>query len=218
MHVFCINIERSTSRWERMEARARTFGFSLTRWEATTPATLPPHLPTTPHRPTMTELEKCCSWSHMRIWMHIVANNVPAALILEDDSMFRNDAWDIFTKKTTTLDQDDPLWDMVLLNAHLPCSPQEQWVPAHNQHLAGAYYLSARGARWLLMTFFAGMWEADWMTMWIQQRQHSYTYFPWLVIQEGKDSNIRSQEGCDKQFEECKQHLDRVGYSLDNYL
>ena len=43
-----------------------------------------------------------------------------------------------------------------------------------------------------MLNNFPQKWEADWMTWRLQKEGHSYAYFPWPVIQEGKDTTIGS--------------------------
>jgi hypothetical protein len=54
------------------------------------------------------------------------------------------------------------------------------------------------------------------MTSRIQLHGHSYCYFPWLIIQEGVDSNIGSNVEAD--HAKVLRCLGEIGYSLDNYI
>ena len=60
---------------------------------------------------------------------------------------------------------------------------------------------------------FPQKWEADAMTWRLQQQGHSYAYFPWPVIQEGKDTTIGSNV---KEDREKVRAL--LGHRISNYL
>ena len=54
------------------------------------------------------------------------------------------------------------------------------------------------------------------MTSRLQLHGHSYSYFPWLIIQEGKDSDIGSNLEADR--EKVLHCLNKIQYSLDHYI
>jgi len=207
-NVFCIHVSTSTERQQKMEARLQQQGLPIVFFEATTPATLPISESFAPY---LTPRQRSCAYSHIRVWKHMVEMDVPYALILEDDILF-DEAWH------TKLEEWEPEgpWDLVLLNAADPVSPPFQWMPAHNQCLAGAYILSLEGARWMLRTYRDEWCASDWMTNQLQTRGRSYVYFPWLVIQEGLGSEVGSNYEADhKKVERC---LKEIEYPLSNYV
>jgi hypothetical protein len=68
------------------------------------------------------------------------------------------------------------------------------------------------------MNQFAGCYaSSDWMTTRLQLYGHSYCYFPWLIIQEGKDSNIGSNLEAD--HAKVIRCLGEIDYGLEeNYF
>jgi hypothetical protein len=54
------------------------------------------------------------------------------------------------------------------------------------------------------------------MTQILQHRGHTYTMFPWLVIQDGSVSLIRGEPPT-ADWNKVVRLLDSVGYSLGNY-
>jgi GR25 family glycosyltransferase involved in LPS biosynthesis len=206
-NVFCIHVSTSTVRQQQMEARLGRQGLPIVFWEATTPETLPKDEVFAPY---LTQRQRSCAYSHLRVWRHMVANRMPYALILEDDILFDGE----WRKK---LDEWEPeqQWDMVLLNAADPVSPPFRWERATNQCLAGAYILSLQGAEWMLAVYQREWCASDWMTNQLQTRGRSYVYFPWLVIQEGLGTEVGSNYDADhKKVVRCLREID---YSLDHY-
>jgi hypothetical protein len=82
--------------------------------------------------------------------------------------------------------------------------------------LTGGYIISQKGARRILSLFDGYYGSSDWMTTRLQLEGHSYSYFPWLIIQEGDESTIGS--GVDADHAKVLRCLSAVEYSLDNYL
>jgi hypothetical protein len=58
--------------------------------------------------------------------------------------------------------------------------------------------------------------SSDWMTSRLQMRWNSYSYFPWLIIQEGDESTIGS--GVEADHAKVIRCLKEANYSLENYL
>ena len=59
--------------------------------------------------------------------------------------------------------------------------------------------------------------SADWMTSRLQTYNHSYSFYPWLIIQEGKDTTIGS--GVELDHKKVIRCLKEINYSLfDNYI
>jgi len=88
-----------------------------------------------------------------------------------------------------------------------------KWKIANEQYLTGGYILSKKGAMTLLKLFEGQYASSDWMTSRLQLFNHSYSYFPWLIIQEGKDSTIGSNV-----IEDYKKVLRCLNNNLDNYI
>jgi GR25 family glycosyltransferase involved in LPS biosynthesis len=191
--AFCINVDTSTDRWERMKSRSKKMGITIERWAGATPMTLG----TLQYASYLSNTQRACAKSHYDIWNYIVQNNIPVTLILEDDAVFRCDSIDILNKRLDTIGTLDSEWDMLVLNASEEALPTETWVKAQKQFLTGGYILSLRGATELLNLSRPTLYASDWMTNLLQRRGHSYTYFPWLVIQDGEDSLIRNVKKID---------------------
>ncbi len=180
-NTFCISLD---VRWPRMSARLDGLGIECQRWNASTPDTIVDRF-----AEYLNGGQRACGQSHVNVWRTIIGRGLEYALILEDDAMFVND-W------REKLDQlsgvDDPEWDAVFLNASEPITPEDTWTVVREQYLTGAYIISRRGAQCLLDWYANEFASSDWMTSRLQTRGHSYSYFPWLVIQEGLDSTIGS--------------------------
>jgi hypothetical protein len=107
---------------------------------------------------------------------------------------------------------------MVLLNASEPIDPPNMWVDIQEQYLTAGYILSIRGAYILVQWFGDNMAASDWMTSRLQQNHHSYSYFPWLIIQEGFDSTLKKEgETHDADHAKVVRCLGEIEYDLSNY-
>lgn len=208
-NTFCISLEKSTDRWTRMLSRFQHFGLNVQKWKASTQEDL-----IDPFGHYLNSGERGCAQSHINIWKHIVNSNLPYAFVLEDDACFDKE-WkqklDIFCQNNTDTD-----WHAIFLNASEPISIRDTWVHAHEQYLTAGYIISRKGAETLLHDFGGCFYSSDWMTSRLQNHHHSYCYFPWLIIQEGKDSTI----GCKVDADHAKvvRCLQEIEYSLENYL
>ena len=209
-NTFCISLESHKQRWERMERRFATHNLKVTRWTASTPKSL-----TDNFAGYLSQLEKACAQSHINIWKHIVTNKLNYAFIMEDDACF-DKSW---REKLTANTIDDPEWDIVLLNASEIEYPIHTWKRVTEQYLTGGYILSHKGAQSLLKYFGGEFASSDWMTSRLQYSGHAYSYFPWLIIQEGLDSTLKetSHPGLQADREKVLRLLKEVDYSLDNY-
>ena len=180
-NTFCISLD---ARWPRMSARLDRFGIECQRWNASMPDTVVDKF-----AGYLNGGQRACGQSHVNVWRAIIDRGLEYALIIEDDAMFVND----WREKLERLSEvDDPEWDAVFLNASEPITPEDKWTVVREQYLTGAYILSRRGAQCLLDWYSNEFASSDWMTSRLQTRGHSYSYFPWLVIQEGMDSTIGS--------------------------
>ena len=180
-NTFCISLD---ARWPRMSNRLDRLGIEYQRWNASMPDTVIDRF-----AGYLTGGQRACGQSHVNVWRAIIDRGLEYALIIEDDAMFVND-WR--EKLELLYEVDDPEWDAVFLNASEPIMPQCVWTVVREQYLTGAYILSRRGAQCLLEWYANEFAASDWMTSRLQTRGHSYSYFPWLVIQEGMDSTIGS--------------------------
>jgi hypothetical protein len=129
---------------------------------------------------------------------------------MEDDACFDRD----WLKKLEELNV--KRWDAIFLNASESESKTFTWVKANEQYLTGAYIVSRRCLYYLLETFRNKIYAADYMTTTLQKMGYSYTYFPWLVIQDGLESTIGS--GVVEDHEKVKRCLKDIDYSLSNYI
>jgi len=142
-------------------------------------------------------------------------NNIQYAMILEDDAVFHKD-WISNLKKVDSVIDNDPLWDCIFLNVSDPISPRNKWVPVTEQYLTGGYIINLRGIKYILHLFHNGFAASDWMTTRLQQRGHSYSYYPWLIIQEGEESTIGSN--CDEDHKKVLRCLNESKDKLEDYI
>ena len=162
-------------------------------------------------RPT----ERACATSHIRLWQTMVAEGIPAALILEDDAVFRHDWQAITQAKLDALQTEDPQWDALFLNSWNASTVSEAWHVCKDQWMAGAYILRLPAATWLLHSFSKQYSRSDSMTIAMQARGHSYFYYPWLAIQEGDESFNGNRSGA--VFLNVVRSLQNSWYGLENY-
>lgn len=104
---------------------------------------------------------------------------------------------------------------MILLNASEPIQPRDKWVKVTEQFLCGGYILSKKGAKNLIAMFENNYAMSDWMTSRLELQGHSYSYFPWLIIQEGKETTIGSNIDADNQ--KVLKCLSEINYNIENY-
>jgi len=158
--------------------------------------------------------QRGCAQSHIQLWRTIVNQNLPYALIVEDDACFDKNWRQKLEQYSLTIE--DPEWDAVFLNVSEPMSPLHQWQLVQEQYLTGGYILSQKGAKKILALFEGYYGSSDWMTTRLQTLGHSYSYFPWLIIQEGDESTIGS--GVEADHAKVLRCLGEIGYGLDNYV
>lgn len=208
--IFVINCDIATLRLEKMERRLRRYGMTFTRIRASTPENIDGN-----YVHYLTPQQKACTHSHIRVLKHIVDTNIPVALILEDDAVFRSDWNSILNAKLAALQSQDPAWDCIFLNAAEGYDTNEEWHVAKDQCLAGAYLIRHHAAKWILEQHADMHFCIDWTTQLLQRRGHSYTYYPWLVIQEGVDTNNTSNVIAD--WAKVKRLLKASNYGLEHY-
>lgn len=210
-NTFCISLETAVDRRERMQKRFDWFWMDVSFCRAATPIEC--------HENFIGYLnprQRACTQSHINIWRHIIENEIPYALILEDDAMFdlrwrekMNDLWETLKGKE---------WDAIFLNCSEPVSPLDKWVRAEEQFLCGAYVVSLAGVR-NIFHIMSGLFEnvvymSDWTTSRLQEIGRCWTYFPWLVIQEGRESLIGS--GFELDHMKVVRCLGEVEYDISN--
>ena len=205
-NTFCISMEMATIRWSKMERRFEEFGMKYTRHIASTPETLTDNFVS-----NLNGGQKSCSQSHVNVWRRMVTENIQYALILEDDACFDKD----WRSKLDTFDFPEN-WNAIFLNCTDPIVPKFQWTLVENQYLTGGYILPLHSAKWLLNRFSDVWHSSDWMTTRMQSWYGGcYSFFPWLIIQEGNESTIGS--GVEMDHEKVLRCLKDISYSIDNY-
>ena len=129
--IYCINLDDATERWQDVQRRLAAYGLQATRWRASTPASLDGYafFNSNPNA-------RACAVSHFRLWEHCIAQGYEQVLILEDDAVFRKDWLPQVMEKLS-----DPMWVAMFLNAAEKTTPENTWVRAVGQSLAGAYLL-----------------------------------------------------------------------------
>lgn len=210
---FCISLDSRSDRWERMRKQFDFFNMDVQRWTASTPTTI-----TDPFFDSLTKTERACSQSHINIYRHIINNELDYALILEDDGCFHYDWKEMLANIYTHLSSSEiEHFSIILLNASEPIDTHFKWVLQTEQYLTGGYIISNRGAKWILNYYRHMFASADWMTTRLQlYGGGGYSFFPWLIIQEGKDSNIGTK--CKEDHAKVVDCLSAIDYSIQqNY-
>jgi glycosyl transferase family 25 len=208
-NTFCISLESNSLRWLKMKRRFETINLNVSRWNASDHHTLVDNFYN-----GLNNGQKGCSQSHLLIYKHIIEFNLPYALILEDDACIDIN-WRTKLNEFTINNHDNE-WDLIMLNGSEPIIPSFKWVIQKEQYLTAGYIISNKGASHILNNWRGCYHASDWMTTRLQLNEHSYCYFPWLIIQEGKDSNIGQQVEAD--HEKVINCLQNINYSLENYV
>lgn len=213
-NTFCISLKETNSqRWKKMCERFDFFNMDVSRYEAVyKEEDIIDNFPEWLSLP-----QKGCSQSHINLYRNILRNdNINYALILEDDAMF-----DInWKEKLEIFDIEMGEWDAIFLNASEPIIPRNCWVGCiSEQYLTAGYIISRRGVERILKLGEEGgiFFASDWMTTRLQVMGECYSYFPWLIIQEGYDTSIGNHlEDDHLKVVNC---LEDVGYTIyDNYV
>jgi len=210
-NTFCISLLSNEERWNKMERRFKNTELDAARWIAATPDN---GQITDNYLSWLSLFQKACTQSHLNIWKHLSnSTELEYAFILEDDACFDVN-WKQKLQQFFT-DVNDPDWDMILLNASESIEPRDKWVKVTEQYLCGGYILSKKGARIMLSMFENNCAMSDWMTSRLELQGHSYSYFPWLIIQEGKETTIGSNIDADHQ--KVLRCLSEINYDIHNY-
>lgn len=208
-NTFCISLLSNKIRRLKMEERFKKLDLDVTFWGSSTKDTLKDNF-----AHYLNDGQKGCAQSHWNIWKYIIENNIEYALILEDDACFDKN-W-VEKINQFKIDINDVEWDSILLNSSESEDIINKWVLTQEQYLTGGYILSLKGAKTLINNFSNCLFTSDWMTSRLQLNRHSYSYFPWLIIQEGNETTINSNIEAD--HEKVIKLLNTIDYSLDNYI
>lgn len=206
-NTFCISVESNTERRDKMKKRFNMANLDVTFWKASTPADL-----TYNFAYFLNDNQRACSQSHFSLWKYVLENNLEYAFILEDDACFVKD----WRQKLDTFENIDDEWDAVCLNVSESIPTRNKWTIVQEQYLTGGYIISKRGCEKLVSGFSSCLYASDWMTSRLQFDNKCYSYFPWLIIQEGSESTIGS--GYAEDHKKVIRLLDEIQYSLDNYI
>lgn len=211
--TFCINLPDAKSRWKAIQAQARAYGITIQRWEASTPDQV-----TGNYFEDLTKGQRACTHSHLRLFRHALERETgECVFILEDDAKFRNDWLPTLNGFLAVLSERDPDWDAVFLNVSEEIYPLHTWLPIKRQCSTGGYIIHRRGIEFILQNF-AQKWHCiDWMTQVLQERGHTYSIFPWLVIQDGSPSSVQSSDKANADQEKMVRLLGEAKYDLSNY-
>ena len=211
-NVFCIILENNP-REINIIRRMKELELPYTKWIASTPKTLIDNFSSE----ILNDFIKGCAQSHINIWRHIVNNNIEYALILEDDACFDKNWKHKLNNFNTDIDNENiSNWDCILLSASEPVNILNKWMTSSWQYSTVGYIISKKGAKWILDNFKNCFYPSDHMTLALQTQGNCYTYFPWLVIQDGINSTIGSDINFDN--EKIFNNLSKINYSLDNYI
>ena len=210
--IYCINLLTSVERWNRVYDRCRQEKLFVQRWIADTPENI---LADGNYAHYLTPTQKACASSHLRLWRFFVNNTEhDAIMILEDDAIFLK-GWrpniESFLSEHETQD-----WDAVFLHVSEPIEPLYTWTRVTNQCLTAGYILSRGGARFLVDRFREEYFASDCMTQDLQNQGKCFSFFPWLIIQDGTPSTIQQNNGAD--VDKVIRVLGQYGMSLSDYI
>ncbi len=210
-NCFIISIDKeNNTRLEKMKKRMSNLNIEFTHKKACLPKDLNINIVN-----YLSPGERASTQSHVELWRKIVDNNLDYALILEDDACFRHDFLEKLNNFWVHVKDDD--WHMILLNASEEEKVQEHFVQCREQFMVAGYILHNRGARWLLGTYGHEFQMSDWMTTRMQLFTRCYTYFPWLIIQEGADSTVQMGEKFMADCAKVRRLLKEADYPIENY-
>lgn len=211
-NTFCISLNNRIDRWEAFSNRAKFIGLKVTRWIASEPKDV-----TDIFLNNLTPVEKACGQSHINIWKHIIDNNLEYAFIMEDDACFDRRFFEKLLDLSNMLHQHTN-WDGVFLNALGIFKTDKffEWFKASNQYMTGGYIISNSGAKFIIDSLKDKYVSSDHMTMTLQERGKCFTYCPWLIIQEGKNSDIQTPDHIGNVIKIINDTLKEVNYSFDN--
>lgn len=210
-NTFCISLDSRSDRWERMQKRFDFFDMEVQRWSASTGSNT-----TDVFANYLNGGQRGCSQSHLNIYRHMIKHNIKYALILEDDACF-DLLWKCKLNEFSNMLSEEHFenLNMVLLNASEPMENKQKWELQTEQYLTAGYIITQKGAKWILNYFRNCYYSADWMTTRLQLYDgNCYSYFPWLIIQEGRDSTIGDK--CEADRRKVETCLEKINYVIDN--
>jgi len=209
-NTFCINLDRRPDRWAKMQSIFTKTNLSVTRWTASLPKDVTDRITGSP-------TQQACAQSHIRIWKHMLKNDIPYALILEDDVTFDKE----WRQKLEKIGSDTEI-ALLMLNTNHQYGDIENWVPTRGESwLTGAYVLTKKTAHALLDAGMRnGFLPSDWMLIQYQKASENrgcYSYFPYLAIQTSLDSDIAGSLP-ETSYREVVEQLSSISYDLSNYI
>lgn len=208
-NTFCISLYSNKIRWEKMVRRFEVLDMNVSRFKASTEDDLSGVFAN-----FLNIGQKCCAHSHIKLWERILTEELDYALIIEDDACFDVKWKEKINNLSSTIQYD---WDAIFLNCSEPIDPTFSWTTIREQYLTGGYIISRRGIGKLLDEFSHCYHASDWMTSRLQGWGKCYSYFPWLIIQDGSDSTIGSNSFED--HNKVVRCLNKIDYSIeDNYI
>lgn len=171
--VFVINLDRSPERLARFSRQCTDAGVSFERFHAVDGVNLPDRLKpyfcdasgeiVSPLR----HAEIGCYASHLGVWQRIASDNIPAAIICEDDAVLPRGFDAIIRDIVAELPTE---WDLVLL-----ANPTQTAVKSIGRTLirysrvpggTGCYLISRAGAAKMLLPVAPRIWALDHDTRW----------------------------------------------------
>lgn len=209
--TFCVNLEDAKDRWNQINEQAKHYSITIHRWNASTPS----DTDNIHFCQSLTGGQRACALSHIRLWHHALEEKYDYIFILEDDALFRKDWISVINEKLELLESEDPEWDSIFLNCSEEINPPNTWSMIKRQAMTAGYILSKQAIQFLLQRYNNNWACADWMTQVLQERGHSYSIFPWLIIQDGSQSYIQQNNSHD--YEKVLRLLNSINYSIDNY-
>ena len=210
-NTFCINLDRRQDRWEKMQARFLSANLEVTRWKASTPEDVVDVI-------QGSSTQQACAQSHIRIWRHIVENNLEYALVMEDDVTFDKE----WRKKIEEFEKLNLLFNLILLNTDHYYGVNVWNNTQGDSWLTGAYIISHSCARILLEIGKRNecFLPSDHMLITFQRMFNNrgcYSYFPYLAIQTSLESDIAGSLP-EMSFTKVVKELETHNYSLSNYI
>ena len=207
-NTFCISLLSHKTRWDKMMNRFTHLQLDVTRYIAS----IEKDIHDLPFCNSLNTLQKCCAHSHIQLWKLLLTSNEDYFLILEDDACFDKQWKEKLVTFDTTMN-----WDALFLNASEPSQYQNKWYLCQEQYLCGGYILSKKGAQKLIEMFQHCYFSADWMTSRLQTHCQCYSFYPWLIIQEGYESTIGS--GVELDHKKVLNCLKEINYCIqDHYI
>ena len=189
-NVYCITVDIDSERATMMRKKLDKLNISFSFWLASLPSDVVKS--TLKFHDILTQHERACSLSHWGLWNYLASHDtLEYIFILEDDALFKKDFHARIEQINHDLSSEElERVDYIHLNASSVTFPLNKWVKADNQWYSAGYILLKRGAVRLLELYRDELISADRMLIGLQCMTHSYTIYPWLVIQGDFSSTI----------------------------